>query len=245
MPQMRAADDKSMGTASCPEAVPKFNGVRDPRSVFRRRFSLLLNYFSARIIPQIACGHDRFVPVCGHEKKTSLQACLFCTITLRSDGALNLVGAEASRTDVNMAGSAVNDSLDALHVRLPRTVGTSVGVRNLDAKRDTLAAKIALCQLLHLQSSQNHALDRAKRRLYIIAKKSQECKGKIEKMQKKFSFWRFSRICSKKSAKTVAKPTEKRYNNDIISGPVRPVQEDRSHAHEFLQRSAEAGRGGI
>ena len=160
MPQMRAADDKSMGTASCPEAVPKFNGVRDPRSVFRRRFSLLLNHFSARIIPQIACGHDRFVPVCGHEKKTSLQACLFCTITLRSDGALNLVGAEASRTDVNMAGSAVNDSLDALHVRLPRTVGTSVGVRNLDAKRDTLAAKIALCQLLHLQSSQNHALDR-------------------------------------------------------------------------------------
>ncbi len=184
MPQTRAADDKSMGTASCPEAVPKFNGVRDPRSVFRRRFSLLLNHFSARIIPQIACGHDRFVPVCGHEKKTSLQACLFCTITLRSDGALNLVGAEASRTDVNMAGSAVNDSLDALHVRLPRTVGTSVGVRNLDAKRDTLAAKIALCQLLHLQSSQNHALDRAKRRLYIIAKKSQECKGKIEKMQK-------------------------------------------------------------
>ena len=121
MPQMRAADDKSMGTASCPEAVPKFNGVRDPQSVFRRRFSLLLNHFSARIIPQIACGHDRFVPVCGHEKKTSLQACLFCTITLRSDGALNLVGAEASRTDVNMAGSAVNDSLDALHVRLPRT----------------------------------------------------------------------------------------------------------------------------
>ena len=77
MPQMRAADDKSMGTASCPEAVPKFNGVRDPRSVFRRRFSLLLNHFSARIIPQIACGHGRFVPVCGHEKKTSLQACLF------------------------------------------------------------------------------------------------------------------------------------------------------------------------
>ena len=198
MPQMRAADDKSMGTASCPEAVPKFNGVRDPRSVFRRRFSLLLNHFSARIIPQIACGHDRFVPVCGHEKKTSLQACLFCTITLRSDGALNLVGAEASRTDVNMAGSAVNDSLDALHVRLPRTVGTSVGVRNLDAKRDTLAAKIALCQLLHLQSSQNHALDRAKRRLYIIAKKSQECRGKSKKCKKIFLLAAFPNLLEKK-----------------------------------------------
>lgn len=159
-------------------------------------------------------------------------------------GALNLVGAEASRTDVNMAGSAVNDSLDALHVRLPRTVGTSVGVRNLDAKRDTLAAKIALCQLLHLQSSQNHALDRAKRRLYIIAKKSQECKGKIEKCKKIFLLAIFPNLLEK-SAKTVAKPTGNRYNNIIIFGPVRPVQEDRSHAHEFLQRSAEAGRGGI
>ena len=150
MPQTRAADDKSMGTASCPEAVPKFNGVRDPRSVFRRRFSLLLNYFSARIIPQIACGHDRFVPVCGHEKKTSLQACLFCTITLRSDGALNLVGAEASRTDVNMAGSAVNDSLDALHVGLPCTVSTSVRVGDLATECHALAADIAFCHQLHL-----------------------------------------------------------------------------------------------
>ena len=148
MPQMRAADDKSMGTASCPEAVPKFNGVRDPRSVFRRRFSLLLNHFSARIIPQIACGHDRFVPVCGHEKKTSLQACLFCTITLRSDGALNLVGAEASGTSVHMAGGPVNDSLDALHVGLPCTVGTSVGGRDLDTEGYALTTKITLSHFL-------------------------------------------------------------------------------------------------
>jgi hypothetical protein len=69
--------------------------------------------------------------------------------------------------------------------------------------------------------------------------------GENRKNAKNFSFWRFSRICSKKSAKTVAKPTGSRYNNIIIFGPVRPVQEDRSHAHEFLQRSAEAGRGGI
>ena len=150
MPQMRAADDKSMGTASCPEAVPKFNGVRDPRSVFRRRFSLLLNNFSARIIPQIACGHDRFVPVCGHEKKTSLQACLFCTITLRSDGALNLVRTQASCTDIHMARSTVNDCLDTFDVGLPCTVSTSVRVGDLDTECHALAADIAFCHQLHL-----------------------------------------------------------------------------------------------
>ena len=150
MPQMRAADDKSMGTASCPEAVPKFNGVRDPRSVFRLRFSLLLNHFSARIIPQIACGHDRFVPVCGHEKKTSLQACLFCTITLRSDGALNLVGTQASCTDIHMARSTVNDCLDTFDVGLPCTVSTSVRVGDLDTECHALAADIAFCHQLHL-----------------------------------------------------------------------------------------------
>ena len=55
----------------------------------------------------------------------------------------------------------------------------------------------------------------------------------------------FPNLLEKKAQKTVAKPTGNRYNNIIIFGPVRPVQEDRSHAHEFLQRSAEAGRGGI
>ena len=60
------------------------------------------------------------------------------------DGALNLVGAEASGTCVNMGGSSVNDSLDALDVGLPCTIGTSVGMGNLDTKGHALATKITL-----------------------------------------------------------------------------------------------------
>ena len=64
------------------------------------------------------------------------------------DGALNLVGAEASGTCVNMAGSSIHDSLDALDVGLPCTVGTSVGVGNLNAKGHALAAKITLSHFI-------------------------------------------------------------------------------------------------
>ena len=68
------------------------------------------------------------------------------------DGALNLVGAEASGTCVNMAGSSIHDSLDALDVGLPCTVGTSVGVRDLDTKGYALTTKITLSHSLHLHS---------------------------------------------------------------------------------------------
>ena len=47
-----------------------------------------------------------------------------------------------------MAGSTVNDSLDALDVGLPCTVGTSVGVGNLDTKGHALAAKITLSHFI-------------------------------------------------------------------------------------------------
>ena len=60
------------------------------------------------------------------------------------DGALNLVGAEASGTCVNMAGSSIHDSLDTLDVGLPCAVGTSVGVRDLDTKGYALTTKITL-----------------------------------------------------------------------------------------------------
>ena len=65
-----------------------------------------------------------------------------------SDSALNLVGAEASGTCVNMAGSSVNDSLDALDVGLPCTIGTSVGMGNLDTKGHALATKITLSHFI-------------------------------------------------------------------------------------------------
>ena len=68
----------------------------------------------------------------------------------RLHSAGNFTAAEAPRTDVNMTIRAVNDSLDALYIGLPRTIGTPVRVAHLNAERDTFAAKFTLCHLLHL-----------------------------------------------------------------------------------------------
>ena len=62
----------------------------------------------------------------------------------KSDGPLNLVGTEASGTSVHMARSTVHDGLDPLHIGLPGTIGTSVGVGNLNTESNALATIITL-----------------------------------------------------------------------------------------------------
>ena len=62
----------------------------------------------------------------------------------KSDGPLNLVGTEASGTCVHMARSPVNNRFDPLHIGLPSTIGTSVGVRDLNTKGNALATIITL-----------------------------------------------------------------------------------------------------
>ena len=47
-----------------------------------------------------------------------------------------------------MAGSSIHNRLDALDIGLPCTVGTSVGVGDLDTKRHALATKITLSHLI-------------------------------------------------------------------------------------------------
>ena len=69
------------------------------------------------------------------------------------DCPLNLVGAEASGTSVHMARSTVNNSLDALYIGFPGSVGTSVGVRDLNTKGNALATIITLSHSLHLLSA--------------------------------------------------------------------------------------------
>ena len=73
-----------------------------------------------------------------------------------SDSPLNLVGTEASGTSVHMARSTVDNRLNALHIGLPSTVGTSVGVRDLDTKSHALTTKITLRHSLHLPSEKSH-----------------------------------------------------------------------------------------
>ena len=51
---------------------------------------------------------------------------------------------------MDMARSTVNIRLDTLDVGLHGTIGTSVGVRDLDTESHALAADITFCHLLHL-----------------------------------------------------------------------------------------------
>ena len=62
-----------------------------------------------------------------------------------SDGAFHFVGTEASGTGVHMARSPIDNSLDTLYVGLPSTIGTSVGVGNLDTEGNALTTIITLC----------------------------------------------------------------------------------------------------
>ena len=86
--------------------------------------------------------------------KTALQEAV--PLWLRGnmlDGPLNLVGTEASGTSVHMARSPVDNGLDTLHIGLPGTVGTSVGMRNLNTEGHALTTKITLRHSLHLPSA--------------------------------------------------------------------------------------------
>ena len=70
----------------------------------------------------------------------------------KSDGPLNLVGTEASGTSVHMARSSIHNGLNTLHIGLPSTIGTSVGVGHLDTEGHALATIITLRHSLHLPS---------------------------------------------------------------------------------------------
>ena len=76
-----------------------------------------------------------------------------------SDSPLNLIGTEASGTSVHMARSPVDNSLDPLHIGLPGTVGTSVGVGDLDTESHALATIITLRHFSHLLSAYDSLLN--------------------------------------------------------------------------------------
>ena len=63
---------------------------------------------------------------------------------------LYLAGAQASGANINVAGRTLHDRFHALDIGLPSTVGTTVRVRDLNTKRDALAADFAFCHSWHL-----------------------------------------------------------------------------------------------
>ena len=106
---------------------------------------------------------------------------------LGSDSPLNLVRTEASGTSIHMAGSTVNDGLDPLHIGLPGSVGTSVGVGDLNTESNALATIITLRHSLHLLSEiikSNCAPNRRFDMITDIAEKSKCFFGKISVFSK-------------------------------------------------------------
>ena len=61
------------------------------------------------------------------------------------DRAGNFTGTQAPGTNIHMARRTIDQSLHALDVGLPGTIGAAVRVGNLNTKGHTLIANIALC----------------------------------------------------------------------------------------------------
>ena len=80
-------------------------------------------------------------------KKPLVPSGFYCYLL---DRAGNLTGTQTAGTNIDMAGRTVDHRLDALDIGLPRTIGASVGVGDLNTKGHTLVAKLALCHPLHL-----------------------------------------------------------------------------------------------
>ena len=88
-----------------------------------------------------------------------------------------------------MAGRTIDDSLHALDVGLPGTIGTTVRVGNSDTERNTLVAKLALCHPLHLLAvrnslayiASNRYLSRLRRKMQALFDKNLKkiCKSAI------------------------------------------------------------------
>ena len=78
------------------------------------------------------------------EKSTSLSGTGSFRVIMELHSACNLAAAQAAGAHVDVLGRAVDDGLDALHVGLPGTVGTSVRVADLDTEGNALVAEFAL-----------------------------------------------------------------------------------------------------
>ena len=82
-----------------------------------------------------------------------------------SDSSGDFTGTQTPGTNIYMAGGTVDDRLHALDIGLPRAIGTSVGVRNLDPEGNALVTELTLCHPLHLLAVSKS--ERCKKHLWI------------------------------------------------------------------------------
>ena len=73
----------------------------------------------------------------------------------RLDRSGNFTGTQTPGTNIHMAGRAIDHCLHALDIGLPGTIGTSVGMGNLDTEGYALVAEFALSHPLHLLAVTN------------------------------------------------------------------------------------------
>ena len=73
----------------------------------------------------------------------------------RLDRSGNFTGTQTPGTNIHMAGRAIDHCLNALDIGLPGTIGTSVGMGNLDTEGYALVAEFALSHPLHLLAVTN------------------------------------------------------------------------------------------
>ena len=104
---------------------------------------------------------------------SALKRSLFLSV---SDRPGNLAGTQAAGAGVDIFRGTVYNRLDSLHIRLPGTVGTPVGMGNLDTEGHPFSAAITLCHLLHLLFSS---------RYNIISNEYEKCNRFGQKTQKR------------------------------------------------------------
>ena len=81
------------------------------------------------------------------KNKADRKTCPLVFVLLQLDCTGNLAGTKATSANIQTARGAVDNRFYTFNIGFPSSVGTSVGVGNLDAKGDFLTADIAFCHL--------------------------------------------------------------------------------------------------
>ena len=96
------------------------------------------------MLVSISCGRKKEIP-------DILSGIVFVQLDRSGD----LTGTHTPGTNIHMAGRAIDHCLHALDIGLPGTIGTSVGMGNLDTEGYALVAEFALSHPLHLLAVTN------------------------------------------------------------------------------------------
>ena len=108
----------------------------------------------------------------------------FCSCHML-DRAGNFTGTQAPGTNIHMARRTINQSLHALDIGLPGTIGTTMRVGNLDTKGHALIAELALSHPLHLLAVVTSCLV-VSQAVVIIPEVAAKCKHYLTKNRKNF-----------------------------------------------------------